>query len=110
MKTFTVTTPYATYEDCHLVVNTYQNNGHIALAIWSDEEGPIADITVNIAGIESMPQTVSCVDVNNFPEALGIIRQLKIGKILEGKFLRSGWCIYPLVEFDLDSIRKYAEK
>ena len=110
MMTFTVATPYATYEECHLVVNSYQNNGHIAVAILSDEEGPIANLTVNIAGIESMPQTVSCVDTNNFPEALGIIRNLKIGKPLEGKFLRSGWCIYPLVEFDLDKIRKYAEK
>jgi len=110
MKTFNVQTSYATYPDCHLVVDAYQNNGHIALEIWSDEEGPITNLTVNIAGVESMPENVSCVDTNNFPEALAIIRQLKIGKPLEGKFLRSGWCIYPMVEFNLDSIRKYAGK
>ena len=110
MKTFDVQTRWATYPKCHLIVNNYSNNGHIALEIWSDEEGPIADITVNVAGIESMPENVSCIDVNNFPEVIDIIRQLKIGKILEGKFLRSGWCIYPMVEFNANNIRKYAEK
>lgn len=110
MKTFDVQTRWATYPNCYLTVNQYGNNGHIAVSIWSDEEGPIADITVNVAGIESMPKNVSAVDINNFPEGIDLVRQLKLGKIQEGKFLRSGFCVYPLVEFNMTNIRKYAEK
>ena len=104
MKTFDVVTMYATYKDCVLELNEYSNNGHVALSIFSPEEGPIASITVNTDGIALSPKNFSCVDRNNFPEGEHIISELGIGKPT-GYTIRSGFVNYPEYEFDMDAIK-----
>lgn len=105
--TFTVKTPYATYEGCHFSVNEYANNDHIAIEIWSDTDGPIADLTVNVNGINGTGSLdMSCVDTNNCPWATKLINELGIGRYT-GCVMVSGFCEYPVYEFDRDSIEKY---
>ena len=104
--TFDVKTRWATYPKCYLRIGKYANNDHVAISVWSAEEGPIADITVNIRGIENCLPDCSCVDVNNFPEATRIIKELGIGKY-RGCELVSGWCAYPVYEFDMEKLNQY---
>ena len=108
--TFTVKTMYAEYPNCLLSVRRYANNNHIAISVYSPEEGPIADITVNIRGIENQTDIdKSCVDTNNFPEATRLIRELGIGKYTSLELV-SGWCAYPVYEFDMDKVEKYTKE
>ena len=90
-------------DDCVLNVAGYANNGHIALSIVSLSEGPYAPITVNIDGIEAFGKNCSCVDTNNFPEVVDVIKDLGIGEPV-GVNLKSGFCSYPVYKFDIDKI------
>lgn len=103
MKKFDVITRYATYPNCYLNLAEYADNNHIYLSVWSEEEGPISNLTVNVRGIEAYPKNFSCVDINNFPEADAVIRKLKIGKATE-RCIWSGMCMYPIYEFDMAKI------
>ena len=106
MKTFTVKTRYASYENCVLVMDEYCDNDHIALMIFSETEGPIASITVNLASTDKCPKNYGYVDTNNFPEGEDIIEELGIGEDT-GLIGFSGMCIYPLYKFDVEKIEEY---
>lgn len=108
MKTFEINTPWNTTNGCFLVKETYLNNLHVALSIFCDE-GPFADLTVNIDGIERFPKNFSCIDTNDFPQGTMLAEQLGIGKPTE-YVLRSGFCTYPVYEFDMDKIKEYIEE
>ena len=107
MKTFEVKTPYSYEPECVLVLNKYANNQHIALSVWC-EDGPFADITVNLPETKRYPKNFGFVDTNNFPQAHRLIEQLGIGKPT-GTYAQSGWCYYPLYEFDIDKIKEWTE-
>ena len=102
--TFNVTTPYAEYKDCRLTRAAY-SNGHIALSIDNDVDGPIAHLTVNIDCINDKPENWVAVDTNNFPEAEALIEQLGIG-VPVGLGV-SGFCLYPVYKFDTEAVEKY---
>lgn len=104
--TFTVDTEYSHQEDCIFAIGQYQGNGHIAVAIYSLSEGPFANVTVNLDTTDNYPENFGYVDTNNFPEAEAIIKNLGIGK-KTNIVGRSGFCFYPLYEFDVEAIKKY---
>lgn len=106
-KMFEVSTPYSHVTDCVLVSDRYANNDHISLEIFSVEEGPFANITVNLPQTKMWPENFGFVDVNNFPQALSVIEKLGIGRHT-GQFATSGFCVYPLYRFDEDKIAEYA--
>ena len=106
MKTFEVKTLYSHVEDCILCRDTYLDNNHIALSVYSLSEGPFADITVNLSFTDTLPENCSFVDTNNFPEAEALIARLGIGRPL-GKTAISGFCSYPLYEFDTEAVDSY---
>lgn len=108
MKKFDVKTQWAKYKECFLTVHQYANNDHVYIGIFSAEEGPIADMTVNIAGIERFPKNYSCVDTNNCPWIVDLIKKLGIGHF-EHTFLQSGFCEYPVFSFDMGKIDDYLE-
>lgn len=107
MKTFEVATAFSHEPNCILRRNEYSNNKHIALSVWC-EDGPFANITVNLPETKRHPKNFGFVDNNNFPQAIELIKELGIGKFA-GEYAHSGWCAYPLYEFDLDKITECTE-
>ena len=105
-NTFEVSTPYSHVTDCVLMSDRYSNNNHIAIEIYSIEEGPFADITVNLPETSKYPENYGFVDTNNFPGATRVIEELGIGEFT-GRFGFSGFCTYPLYAFDVDKINEY---
>ena len=71
---------------------------NLVLTLFDPEEGPFANITVNI---EELSADEFAVDVNNFPDALGILVDNNIAEFA-GKQLRSGYCIYPVYRLILE--------
>jgi len=107
MKTFDVHTMWGIEKDCTLSVGKYDNNGHIAIQIWC-EDGPFATLTVNLPATKKLPMNQAFVDTNNFPGGPALIKQLGIGKRIAGSAV-SGFCSYPLYEFDEEALRNWAE-
>lgn len=107
MKTFEIETAWSHYDNCTLSQSEYANNGHIALSVWCDD-GPLADLTVNLDTTKKYPKNYGYVDTNNFPTATMLIYRLGIGT-WTGTTGQSGWCEYPLYEFDLEKIKEYTE-
>lgn len=105
MTAFAVKTRWTTYDNCELVMNRYADNNHVALSVFSPEEGPIANITVNLPSLKHYKDDCAFVDTNNFPEAEGLIHQLGIGKDT-GIMIPSGFCLYPLYKFDIQKIKE----
>ena len=108
MKTFEVKTMWSTTPDCYLSVSKYEINDHISISIWSKSEGPFANLTVNISRTSCYPKHFGYVDTNNFPEGTALIERLGIGK-WTGKIFSSGFCTYPLYEFDEEAIKAWTE-
>lgn len=106
MNKFSVETRYDRCDDCFLSIDKYADNDHIAIEVYSESEGPFANITVNLPQTSLYPENFGFVDVNNFPEATRVISELGIGKPT-GDIAVSGFCAYPLYEFDPDAIRQY---
>lgn len=85
-----------------MAVDQYVTNKNLALPMWC-EDGPFATLTVNLN--EKLPGNQAYVDVNNCPWASEFIAVNGIGRFT-GKIGFSGWCEYPLYEFDLDKIKE----
>lgn len=109
MKTFEVATPYSHISDGVFRISKYANNDHIAISIWSETEGPFADLTVNLPDTKKFPANCSFVDTNNFPMAETLISQLRIGRRLPVT-ASSGFCVYPLYAFNETAIKQYMEE
>ena len=97
-------TPYAKYSDVVIEINNYRDNNSLALSIFSPTEGPITRLTVNI-DFDGATETRAFVDTNNSPEAIDFIEKYKIGEFTGIKGF-SGYCTYPLYEFDLGKIKE----
>ena len=106
-RSFKVNTFFGT-ETCTLSAGKYADNKHIALQLWC-AEGPFATLTVNLRETRSHPGNYAFVDTNNAPWAESLIKRLKIGKPT-GKWAHSGFCAYPLYEFDLEKVKWYTGK
>ena len=94
---FTVHTDFESYEHCTYSKKQYGNK-HVAIQLFY-EDGPLATLTVNIAGIEKYPENYSCIDTNNCPWGEDLAEELGIGKFT-GAYLHSGFCSYPVYEFN----------
>ena len=102
----TVETEYRKYVGCWLEPCNYAWDDSLALKIWNRWDGPIATITVCL-GDNTIGKDEQYVDTNNCPWAEEFIAEYNLGKPT-GKMMRSGYCEYPLYEFDLDELKKYA--
>lgn len=83
-----------------LHTTTYRSNGTLAVfATEGDEE--FATLTVNIpeSGLFCYENT-AFIDTNNCPWAEKFLKENKIAKPT-GHYGHSGWCSYPLYEFNL---------
>lgn len=76
----------------------YTNNGTLAVVLCNDEEEFV--ITVNLEwGFIINPQQ-QYVDTNNCPDIEKFLTENGIAKKIPNCECQSGWCTYPLYEFD----------
>lgn len=87
-----------------LEVSHYFNNNNLALIMHGEEE-PYAVMTVNLGVL--FDKTMAFIDTNNFPEAIKIIEEYKLGEPTDITRV-SGFCVYPLYKFNLEEVEKYA--
>ena len=99
-----IKTRYGNYKVDFLSANTYRADDSPAITAWSMEDGPIATITVCLDDSRLEPNQ-SYVDTNNCPWAPEWIEENGLGRNT-GKRARSGYCTYPLYEFDMLRIQK----
>ena len=98
----TLYTTFGIYEDGYFRLSRYLADGSLFIAIWSHSEGALANLTVCLGDPELAPDE-SYVDINNLPEVLNMVVDLKIGTPI-GKTRLSGYCTYPVVKFNKDVI------
>ena len=102
-----VKTFFATYKDCYVTLNHYHADKSLCVDLWNDEDGPIARMTVCLND-STLKENQAYIDTNDFPEALDIIEQYKLGEFCGMK--GSGYCTYPLVTFDMDALNVHTRK
>ena len=102
-------TGFGTYENCYLKLDRYVVDNTPAIEIRNDTDGPIARLTVCLGAkglTEEYGDNFAFVDTNNLPSALDFVREYKLGTVTN-KTALSGFCRYPLVEFDMQELMKY---
>ena len=110
MEKFKYHSPYETYEDCYFRVGHYGNfrhKGGIAIRIWNDTEGPIADVTVNL----DIPLQENEIAIKDYSENTGMIVNMQsIGLIgdFPVRYERSGYVSIPIFVYDEKVLRKYS--
>lgn len=82
----------------------YPNGNNLLIELW-DNKGN-RDILTKMF-IKTDDKTISFVDTNNHPTAEEFIERYGLGKPT-GKYVRSGFCMYPEYVFDLDKLNEYA--
>ena len=82
-----------------------EKHNKLEIEIWNNEEGPIARITVYIAG-SGLAEDETVIDTNNCPWAMELIKQHGFGQAT-GRMVRSGYCTYPVVKLDIEKIGEY---
>lgn len=95
-----------------LSTDTYANNGNLAVQMWchDDEEfpEPWSMLTVNLT--RKCKPNCAFIDINNNGDS--IIDWLIANNLGTdtGVFEISGFCIYPMFEFNMDELKKYEEE
>ena len=102
-RKFTVDLDGRTY-DVILEQNRYIENNNLYLGLFCPTEGPFASLTVNI---DRLPAGMAAVDTNNNPWAEEFITGNGLGE-RTGRVLKSGFCIYPVYEFNMELIDELA--
>lgn len=98
-------TEYGTYEV--QPVKTEYGNGNLAIELVDLGDNELFTVlTVNLN--EVLLPNQAYVDINNNPEAEQFIVENGLGKAT-GKTSTSGFCTYPLYEFDVNKLNKAEE-
>ena len=102
----TLHTYFGTYKNCHISTSHYKADNSLYVELWNEEEGPIAVLTVCLSN-KALKENQSYLDENNCPGAMEFIEKYNLGKDT-GRIKPSGYCIYSLVEWNIDELKKYA--
>lgn len=78
----------------------YALSGTLAIVAHTTDGDPFATLTVNLMSKEQS-ENRAYVDSNNCPWAEKFIVENNLGKPVCGIYEVSGYCLYPLYEFDL---------
>ena len=97
-KLYKVKTDFGEYE-VELRAMEYYANKNLAIEMFSPTEGPFARLTVNLG--DKLKDGFAYVDTNNCPWAEDFIVENGLGKDT-GVIGRSGYCMYPLYEFNME--------
>lgn len=100
-----VKTDFGNY-DVWFEIQKYSSNNTLALILNCDE-GPFCKLTVNIDASNAITEdNKAYVDINNSPWAVDWIEENKLGEFT-GIWGDSGYCTYPLFEFNMSKIREH---
>lgn len=105
MATLDIETSYSAYKNCMLRLGRYMSDGSLAVEIYNMPDGEIARVTVCLRDT-TLGENESYVDTNNCPWATSFLESNGLAK-RTGKTRRSGYCIYPAMEFDREKIAKF---
>ena len=108
MALLEIKTSFATYTDCFLKVDHYRADNALAVLLFSKTEGPIATLTVCLCD-NHLKENESYVDTNNCPWVVDFLEGKGIAK-LSDKVRLSGYCVYPVMEFDLEKMKEFEEE
>lgn len=108
MALLTLRTKYGTYTDCFLEVGRYQADNSLAVQLFSKTEGPIATLTVCLCD-NHLKENESYVDTNNCPWVVDFLEGKELAK-LSDKVRLSGYCVYPVMEFDREKLKEFEEE
>ena len=97
-------TSFGNYKGIFLKTGRYAYDNSIVIELWNDD-GPVARLTVCLCD-KTLEDNEAYIDTNNLPCALEFIERYGLGKPI-GIFRQSGYCVYPLVSFDMKKVRKY---
>lgn len=93
----------------YVKLSAYNFDGSVAIQLYDAvDDAPYATLTVCLQDDLGLPyfcagKSANFVDVNNNPGAEEFIAKYGLGKPA-GRTARSGWCEYPLYEFDLKKL------
>ena len=88
------------------IKDTYARDNSLAVILIDTKVDDIFDcLTVNIAESILLKDNEAFVDTNNNPWATEFIEDNKLGKFT-GRYGHSGYCTYPLYQFDLQKLNK----
>ncbi len=100
---------WGTTHELYVEAGRYVHGNGLFLQLYEkgDYDGlePYANLTVNLMGY-SCGKNCAYVDTNNFPEAITLISEYKLGK-RTGNIGVSGYCNYPEYEFDMTEIKRF---
>ena len=106
MKTLKLKTDYGAYKIA-LCKDTYETTDNLYVGLLCKEGKyyePYGDLTVNL---HKLPENQAYIDTNNNGvEIIDWLIENKLGKFT-GQYGYSGFCAYPLFEFDMDESSKY---
>lgn len=99
---------FGNFKITEIELTNYQNNDNLAIELycWDEEYGGttnFATLTVNLQA--KLPPNLAFVDTNNVKEAEDFIKEYGLGTPT-GMYGKSGFCSYPLYEFNLDKIKE----
>lgn len=86
-----------------LFKTSYSYGENLAIVAHTTDGAPFATLTVNLMSPEQSKER-AYVDTNNCPWIEEFIVQNNLGKPVPGYYQVSGYCIYPLYEFDLSKL------
>lgn len=104
-KTLTVETYFKTYQNCKVKISNYRADGTMCVDLWNSEDGTISRLTTCL-NKKGMPDNQSYIDTNNCPWAISLIRKYNLGHTT-GSIEFEGYCIYPVVEWNLNELEQY---
>lgn len=94
---------YATYLGCWFVSATYSVDDESLAVLVESSVGAIGTATVYLGEV---PKDCAYIDVNNFPEIVGVIERLGVAKHT-GIYTKSGFVEYPLYKFNREKLSEY---
>lgn len=104
----TIETLYGEYKLTGIEVKKGKKGQGIGIQLWCPD-GPLARITTELMGVPKLKENQAYVDINDSPWAEEFIEKNGLGKFA-GVIQPSGWCLFPLYEFDLEAIEKFKER
>ncbi len=97
--------PFTFYDEEYNLVplkTTYNNNGTLAIMVYTDDGEPFGDLTVNLPASDTLADDTHAF-VQRDSWVKDFIKQTKIGKPA-GKSAKSGFSTFELYEFDINKL------